>query len=322
MDNQLENADNIKKYLAEIKKCSASIVETVRDPLLVLDADLRVVCASRSFCHIFKVSQKETSDQLIYNLGNGQWNIPKLRKLLEEILPQENVFNDFEVEHDFEHLGKRIMYLNARQIYLESTSRQLILLAIEDVTDRIIAKRAAAEAKEYVDSIITTVRDPFLVLDSDLRVLSASRSFYQTFEATQEETEGQLIYDLGNRQWDIPKLRELLENILPQSTSFNDFEVEHDFEHIGKRIMYLNARKFYRETNRTTKILLAIEDVTERRKIENELKKRADESRSMVNLMAGREVRMAELKKVIEALHLQLEEAGMKPVADEPLKEV
>jgi hypothetical protein len=86
-----------------------------------------------------------------------------------------------------------------------------------------------------------------------------------SFNVKPDETEGVLIYDLGNRQWDIPKLRELLEDILPRnSASFNDFEVEHTFETIGRKIMHLNARRIYKEGNQTQLILLAIEDVTER----------------------------------------------------------
>ena len=124
------------------------------------------------------------------------------------------------------------------------------------------------DALEYTKSIINTVREPLIILYEDLSVALANRSFYQAFKVKPEETEGQLIYDLGNRQWDIPKLRELLEDILPKTTSFDNFEVEHDFPDIGKRIMLLNACRIYLEANRTKLIILAIEDITERKKIE------------------------------------------------------
>ncbi len=90
------------------------------------------------------------------------------------------------------------------------------------------------------------MREPLLALDQDLRVIKASRSFYEFFKVSSEETIGTLIYNLGNHQWDIPKLRELLETILPQKTSFDNYEVEHDFSTIGKRTMLLNARKIQR----------------------------------------------------------------------------
>jgi len=110
-------------------------------------------------------------------------------------------------------------------------------------------------------------------LDQDLRVVSVSRSFYEFFKVNPEETVGQLIYDLGNKQWDIPKLRELLETILPQKATFDNYEVEHDFTTIGRRIMLLNARQIERGTGKEWIILLAIEDITERREIEKGLEK-------------------------------------------------
>jgi PAS domain S-box-containing protein len=124
------------------------------------------------------------------------------------------------------------------------------------------------DALEYTKSIINTVREPLIILYEDLSVALANRSFYQAFKVKPEETEGQLIYDLGNRQWNIPKLRELLEDILPKTTNFDNFEVEHAFPDIGKRIMLLNACRIYLEANRTKLIILTIEDITERKKIE------------------------------------------------------
>jgi PAS domain S-box-containing protein len=128
-----------------------------------------------------------------------------------------------------------------------------------------------SNALEYSEGIINTVREPLIVLDKDLRVVTASRSFYEFFKVKPEETEGQLIYDLGNKQWDIPKLQELLETILPQKTTFDNYEVEHDFATIGKRIMLLNARQIKRALGKEHIILLAIEDVTERRLSEEKL---------------------------------------------------
>ena len=128
------------------------------------------------------------------------------------------------------------------------------------------------DALEYSDAIIATVREPFVVLDNEFKIITANRSFYRTFQVNPEETENQLIYDLGNHQWDIPMLRKLLENILPMNKVFEDYEVQHDFESIGRKTMLLNARKIYRETNHSEMILLAIEDITERKKAEEYLK--------------------------------------------------
>jgi len=136
-----------------------------------------------------------------------------------------------------------------------------------------ISEKSNTRSQEYSESILNTVHEPFIVLDQDLRVASASRSFYDFFKVNPEETVGQLIYDLGNKQWDIPKLRELLETILPQQTTFDDYEVEHDFATIGRRTMLLNARQIEQVWGKERIILLAIEDITERKHIEMEKEK-------------------------------------------------
>jgi len=124
------------------------------------------------------------------------------------------------------------------------------------------------DALEYTQKIINTVHDPTIILYDDLMVALANKSFYQTFNVNSGETEGRFIYELGNRQWDIPKLRHLLEEILPKTTSFDDFEIEHDFPHIGKRIMLLNACRIYMDDNRTKLIIITIKDITEHKKID------------------------------------------------------
>jgi two-component system CheB/CheR fusion protein len=285
----------IKQSADEASDFAESVINTVREPLISLDKDLRVVTVSRSFYEFFKVKPEETVGQLIYDLGNKQWNIPKLRELLETILPQKTSFDNYEVEHVFATIGKRIMLLNARQIQQASGKERIILLAIEDITERReienglekarkeleAIKISEDESREYAESIINTVREPLIAMDQDLRVVSVSRSFYEVFRVKPEETVGQLIYDLGNKQWDIPKLRELLETILPQKTTFDNYEVEHDFAGIGRRIMLLNARQIHRVLGKKRIILLAIEDITERREIETGLEKAHEELKAL-----------------------------------------
>lgn len=284
-----------KRTITSSQEFSESIINTVREPLIVLDQDLRVISASRSFYEVFKVKPEETLGQLIYDLGNKQWDIPILRELLETILPQKTTFDNYEVEHDFSAIGRRIMLLNARQIQGVLGKEKIILLAIEDITERKrieiglekarkeleATKRSEDEAREYAESIINTVREPLIALDQNLRVVSASRSFYEVFQVKPEETVGHLIYDLGNRQWNIPKLRELLETILPRQTAFNNYEVMHDFSNIGRRNMLLNARQIQRVSGKERIILLAIEDITERKKIETGLEKAHEELKDL-----------------------------------------
>jgi len=130
----------------------------------------------------------------------------------------------------------------------------------------------AIRADQIFENIIETIREPLLLLDSDLNILLANQSFYDLFKVTPEETLGNLIYDLGNRQWDIPKLRALLEEIIPKHNKFDNYEVEHEFLDIGHKIMLLNARRLIEEESGSQKILLAIEDITERSQLETLLK--------------------------------------------------
>ncbi len=153
--------------------------------------------------------------------------------------------------------------------------------------------------------IIATVREPLIVLDGDLRVISVNDSFYRTFKVLPPETEGRLIFEVGNRQWDIPRLRILLENILSANQRFEDFEVEHDFPHIGRRTMFLNARRLVGGRGTNNLILLAIEDITERKRLEDERKRQEVE---LQRLLTEQQVLAEELAVANEELQVQAEE--------------
>lgn len=134
-------------------------------------------------------------------------------------------------------------------------------------------KRAGSEiseARDFADAIIETVREPLLVLGTGLRVERANRTFYDAFQVKQEGTEGRFLYELGNRQWDVPELLDGLRSTLTDDHDLRDLEVEHDFPQIGRRTMVLNARRVRREGSGSEKILLAIEDRTELKKAEEE----------------------------------------------------
>ncbi len=251
---------NREPLVEDIQNYALNIVDTVREPLLILDTTLRVRSANRAFYQTFHVTSEETENRLIYELGNGQWDIPDLRTLLEDVVPKSAVFNDFELEHTFPVIGRRVMLLNARKLQAGHHG-ELLVLAMEDVTER---RRSEADLKAietYAQNIVDTVREPLLILDTTLRVRSANRAFYQTFHVSSEETENRLIYELGNGQWDIPDLRTLLEDVVPKSSVFNDFELEHTFPVIGRRVMLLNARKL-QAGHHGELLVLAMEDVT------------------------------------------------------------
>jgi transcriptional regulator with PAS, ATPase and Fis domain len=145
----MKTSDVKKVESAESKKLALHYMETLtevaRESFLILDAKLKVISVNPIFYQNFKVSPKETENKFIYDLGNGQWNIPELKNLLEKILPEKKVVKNYEVQHVFEAIGEKTMLLNASQI----DSAQLIILAMEDITDRkMLEKKLADYTKE------------------------------------------------------------------------------------------------------------------------------------------------------------------------------
>jgi hypothetical protein len=177
-----------------------------------------------------------------------------------------------------------------------------------------------AESKQtalhYMASLVEVARESFLILDPTLRIISANPTFYQAFRVLTKKTEGKFIYELGNGQWNIPKLKKLLEEILPKNKIVKNYEVNHIFETIGKKTMLLNARQL----DSVQLIILAIEDITEKKNLEEkladytkgleakvaehttELADRIKELEELNKTMVGRELRMVELKKEIQGL--------------------
>ncbi len=165
----------------------------------------------------------------------------------------------------------------------------------------------------YINALADTVREPFLILNSDLRVLHANDFFYRTFKTTKGKTEQNLVYNLGNKQWDIPELRQLLEKVLPQKKAMNNFEVRHNFPTIGLKTILLNAKQI----DTIQLIILAFEDISAKKDLEKkavmytknleaevakqtaDLKNRVKDLERLTKLMVGREIKMSELKKEI-----------------------
>ncbi len=240
-----------------------AIVETITEPLLVLGRDLRVRIANPAFFESFDVDAAETIGRFVYDLGNGQWDIEALRQLLNNVLSTDGKITGYRVEHDFRSIGKRIMLLNANRMRREDRD-DAILLTIKDVTDSERLRFELEGEKEFAEKLIDSIRESLIVLGWDLRVHSANQSFYDTFDVTPDETVGRTLFELGNGQWNIPALRQALEEIPPKQNCFDDFEVEHDFASIGRRTMLLNGRRL----DHTNLILLAIRDITGKRQQE------------------------------------------------------
>jgi len=164
------------------------------------------------------------------------------------------------------------------------------------------------ESYEYSEAIVNTMHEPMLVLGKDLRVKSANKAFYKKFGVVKEQTEGELLYDLGNRQWNIPGLRELLEEIIPKNSYFDDYEVNHIFDNIGKKVMLLNASRIIQKTHREHLILLIIADITEVRRLEEE--KATRESEFLNEEILERKKEKRRLEKAVEERTRQLREAN------------
>jgi two-component system CheB/CheR fusion protein len=141
-----------------------------------------------------------------------------------------------------------------------------VVITFLDVTKIREAERRAVAAQDYAESIVETVHEPLVVLDAGLRVKSANKAFYETFQVFEDATIGHVLYELGNRQWNIPELRRLLTKILPARSAFTNYQVEHDFPGRGRRIMLLNARQLAGPKEHDPLILLSIEDITESRR--------------------------------------------------------
>jgi PAS domain S-box-containing protein len=140
--------------------------------------------------------------------------------------------------------------------------------------------RVVNDLRIRAESIIETVREPLIILNKELIVITANPAFYRLFNLKEADVEGKILYIVNNKQWDIPSLRVLLERILPQNTQFNDYEIEHEFK-TGKRLLLLNARVIHQREGRQDLILLAMEDITEKRKAEDE--KLINELQSMLD---------------------------------------
>ncbi len=239
-----------------------NLLGSINIPILMLTNDLRIrrftPMAQRLFHFIPADAGRPLSD-IRANL-----NIPDLEALILEVLETLSV-KELEVQTQGGH------WYTLRIRPYRTTENQIdgVVLVLLDID---ALKRSAATleaARNYAEAIVETVQVPLMVLESDFRVNKANRSFYETFQVEQNETEQSLMFNLGNGQWNQPKLRSLLEDVFANNTTFQNFEVEHNFEQIGQKTMRLSGLKII-EAGQTQRILLVIEDITERQQFETE----------------------------------------------------
>ncbi len=214
-----------------------------------------------------KVSAKTKHDEKNIRIQLLEQELAQAREDMRSITEDQEAANEElqsaneELLSSSEELQSLNEELETSKEELQSTNEELTVLNHELIS----LNEQVTDARNYSESIVATLYQPLLVLDKHLRVKTANKAFYKTFNVNEQETEGVLIYDLGNRQWNIPELRTLLEEILPQKKQITDFEVTHNFTSIGERVILLSALEITREKKEEKLILLSIEDITERK---------------------------------------------------------
>ncbi|HEU5181894.1 MAG TPA: CheR family methyltransferase [Candidatus Polarisedimenticolia bacterium] len=254
------------------REYAESVVATVRDPLLVLDSDLRVRTASRSFYHCFHVTREETVGRLIFELGDGQWNIQELRRLLGNILPGVSTIEDFHVEKEFEHIGHRIMRLNARKLVVPGEEQECILLVIEDVSFLTRLEAAARENLQRFKVLFEQSPLPKWTFDLEtLRFIDVNDAAVALYGYAREEFLEMTVLDVCT-----PESGEALRDALHTTQRLPSDETAQHRKKSGE-IVDVEVRLSQIEVNAQRIFLATVIDVTERHRLERELRVRADE---------------------------------------------
>ncbi len=249
--------------VTEVSNDLQNLISSTNLPILMLGSDLcirRFTPLAQSILHLIPTDVGRPLRDI-----NHALNLPDLESQIREVINTLKIKEQEVQDRDGHWYDLRIRPYRTLDNKIDGA--MLILVDIDALKH---SMEQLEYSRNYAQAIVETVREPLIVLDRNLRVFTANQSFYQTFQATIAETERRLIFDLGNGQWNIPKLRQLLLEILPTDSQLQDFEVEHDFEQIGYKTMLLNARTMTPPEGGNS-ILLAIEDITERKRLEAEL---------------------------------------------------
>ena len=244
--------------LSQVNRDLTNLLESISIPLVMVGRDLRIRRFTRAMEPMLNLIAADVG-RSITDL-QPQMELPDLRRLLLDAMEGGN-----RKPRDIRDAHGRWYSLRILPSVGPDGKTDGAVLMLIDID-------AAKRGLDFAEAIVETVREPLVILNQNLQVLKANKTFYETFQAAREETEERLIYDLGNGQWNIPKLRELLENILPAHATFRDFEVTHEFEHVGRKVMLLNASEIFNPNAQARTILLAIEDATDRKQAEEALK--------------------------------------------------
>ena len=247
-----EELNNVNRELSLLNDDLVNVLDSVRQPIVLLGADLRIRRITSAAEKVLNVAATDVG-RPIASL-RLDLEIPDLEPMLVEVLDTVSMR-----EREVRDRNGRWHLMRARPYRTQDNRIDGVILTLVDVD-------TLKRTQEYTRNIVATLREPILVLDDTMRVQSANESFYAAFGVSKDETEGRVLYDLGNSQWNIPELRRLLEEVLPNHRRVDDFVVSHEFEQLGRRTMLLNARELMGspEDGGTRSILLAIEDITDR----------------------------------------------------------
>lgn len=247
-----------------------NIVETVREPLVVLDSELKILTANHSFYETFKVTPEETIEEFIYEVGNRQWDIPRLRALIEEILPRNTVINGYEVEHDFPGIGRKTILLNARQIFRENIGSQIILLAMEDITARKLAEERTSEVSRQQQAILDNIPNAAWLKDREGRYVAVNDPYRNAFGVEPKDLVGKNDFDIFSPELAEKYEREVKEVLTTgKRTTFNETRVDSE----GKT-QYLEKIKtpIFNDTGEVIGVIGIIYDVTGTKEVEESLR--------------------------------------------------
>ena len=242
---------------SKVNRDLANLLESISIPLVMVGRDLRIRRFTRAIEPMLNLVASDVGRPITD--FQPQVELPDLRRLLLDAMEGGNRKpRDIRDSHG-RWYSLRILPSAGPDGKIDGAV--LVLIDID----------AARRGQDFAEAIVETVREPLVILNQNLQVVKANKTFYETFQSAPEDTEGRLIYDLGNGQWNIPKLRELLENILPAHSTFRDFEVTHEFDRVGRKVMCLNASEIFNPNAQARTILLAIEDTTDRKQAEDAL---------------------------------------------------
>jgi two-component system CheB/CheR fusion protein len=232
-----------------------NLLTSARMPILMMDSEFRIRRFTPSAAKALNLIDTDVGRPITDM--NLEFEIPNLPELLSGVISEQNA-RELEVR---DRQGRWYeMYLGPYRT--PENKIDGVVLVLTDIQVLKENEQSIMAARHYAESIVETVRQPLVILNGELRVKGANASFYEMFQASPADTENQLIYDIGNKQWNIPKLRKLLYEVLPLGTKFWDFEVQHDFPGRGTRTLLINARKLHQHGQQEPLILMAIEDIT------------------------------------------------------------